>query len=334
MTDHKKFQLLLTFLLVFAGVVNTTHAATVLSGYFDTEYIISDLSNSGAGEFDQHHLSLFIQHDVSIFKFFSEIEFEHATELEDNQDGSGTNGRGKVFVENAWGEINFDPLFSIRLGQMLQPTLWQINHYPNLTASVTRPRMVRNIFKSDLIGLMLLGSHRTGFNYKAWTMRGDESTTTNSTTGHTTTGNRRDGFSGGARLSYSANTPTGSIEVAVLAAHYSDITTSSPKGIELNLEYENFVIWSEFAASQAATGFYGLLSYEIDIANEATLAPFVLYDHYKLASNSDAEKRIAYGLNYKPIHNIVVKAEGLQTFAANGATSISGINLAFVYFFN
>jgi len=311
------------------------YAATELSGYFDTEYTIPDVGKGGPGTFDVHHLSVILQHEASVFKFFAETEFEHVASIEDNEDGSGANGRGKIYVERAWAEWNYSNYVNIRTGQIQTPTLWQSNHYPNLIPSVTRPQMVRNIFKKDFLGAKMYGDLPAGLNYKVWTMRGDEATTTSSVTGHTTAGVRRGGFSYAGRIGYKQDLSSETaIDIGLVAAHYSDPTTLNPRGIEINLQWSDLTLWTEFAIDRAINGVYALVSYEFEIGKESSIAPFIIFDHLKEASRNSPSDRIIGGINYKPLISIAAKVEGVRAFASNGNKATTDINLQFVYFFN
>jgi hypothetical protein len=162
--------------------------ATDLFGYFEFDYgqkTKDGQSNSTtqAGEFDTAFVSIMMQHEVDIYKFFSEVELQHGAEV--TGDGTGATSstpNAAVVVERAYAEMHFHPMFNVTLGKSLSPTLWKANHYPNIVKPASEPMMVsKEIISGGYVGPMIYGHLGSGFSYNIWTNRSSNNSSTKAT---------------------------------------------------------------------------------------------------------------------------------------------------------
>jgi len=127
-----------------------------ISGYYDFEWHNDD-KGSSPNEFKQHHLSIFFDKRLENWHFFTELEFEYAFDVAGT--GGNVTGGGEAKVETTWLEYNHSDLFNIRVGKLLMPQYWTINHYPSTTVSTSRPLMVKRVIPFDTTGVSVYGTH-------------------------------------------------------------------------------------------------------------------------------------------------------------------------------
>lgn len=296
-----------------------------ISGYFNFEYIDPDGADPA---YDMHHFNIMVGHEVGKFRLFAEVEFEHAPEVGEEAT------RGGVLVERAWGEYNLNPYFNVRMGQMLNGTLYQQNHYPNLTNNITRPQMVKKIFSGDLEGLRFFGSVGYGFHYEVESGQEVDATAAK----HMTYALKHEFASQTLRTSVAARlasyTPAGG----------GDAVPAS--GIEVNVAWNALTLWAESGVKKNDSettnllGTYAILSYKLDLGSAGHISPFVMYDAYQDKNvTTDAIVKTGYGLNYQPEPEVSIKLEGLSTgeytnLDTSKVAATSQWALAFVYFYN
>lgn len=146
-----------------------------LSGYYDFTFV--DDTASHHGTFRQHHLTLFVGKVIKKFRFFSEIEFEYGPKIDlegssetssssaagahthtVNENAAGTN-KAEIYIETAWLEYNYSNWFSIRTGKHITPHgWWNVNHYPMLVLTTSRPESSKRIFPNSTTGVQVYGS--------------------------------------------------------------------------------------------------------------------------------------------------------------------------------
>jgi|SaaInlStandDraft_5_1057022.scaffolds.fasta_scaffold06279_6 hypothetical protein len=314
---------ILTLLCALVVYVQS-YADPSISGYFNTEYFDKETSEP---YYDMHHFNIMIAHEIGKFRMFAELEFEHAP----SQVDGGVNSRGKILSERAWGEFNHNNYFNVRMGQMLNGTLYQQNHYPSITPNIARPQLVKKIFDGDLEGIRFFGDIGYGLKYEV--EKGQAPGTTDK---------KHLGFA----LSYGLNAGGVDVEVTARSATYHTAgagadTDPTATGFELNLNWKDLTIWAESAAktntdeSVDATGTYAILSYEFDLGKPGTLTPFYLHDsfHDKPAT-TDAIVKSGIGLTYRPEPQISIKLENLSTAEYDSVEATSQWGIGFVYFYN
>lgn len=340
----KNGMLLLTALLGIGGL-NTAHADLKVFGYSN---LVHSWQSKTHPSFDQVNTNLMMQHETDKFKFFTEIEFQHAPKHEASAPGAAVNGRGAVSVERAWAEINLARFAQLRAGVMLNTTLYVDNHYPSIVTPIDAPMLAKNIFQEQMEGAQLRGELPAGFSYIAWLDR--------------KTQDKAQGLENYGGHLYYENTLGGVwFKAGLLAAEYHVANASNvvhnqfAKGAELQLTFKGFTLWSEIAQLRdkydsllGQRGFYTLLSYSID-TSAGEFLPFVLLDSYRGAGfeRTGTDDRVfkytpsnqfakSVGLTYRPIPVISLKSEWTHNDAVDGTTipKSDKVALAFVYFYN
>lgn len=332
----------LSVFLVGCLLPTTSNAALDVSGYFDMELIHPKNTRP---YFRQHHLNLLLQHSVENYKFFAEIEFEDAVDLNYGmtpvKDDSTKTKTGRLYMERAYGEVSWSPLANLKVGQMLHTTYYYLNHYPSLTVNFTDPATRKTLFDYNNKGALLWGEY-DNFYYDVWTGRGPAVADN--------TAKNEYGMNWGAKLAYTLGLGGNSKKAtfAFLTAEYSngpDLGVDRSFAGEIILNWDKFTLTSEFgtrtddiAANVENVG-YAIGSYSFDLANGAEIIPFVMYDSYIKSSYVEAKTRNAIGVNYKPNPLISVKAEYLtvNSYKSTATTTVDSDNqaaLVFVYFYN
>lgn len=340
----KKLLVIIPFVFSLAAF-----AEVDISGYFDMEYVTKhgDATNKNP-QWRQHHLNLMMEHSVEIYKFFAEIEFEDATELEAS-DGGNAEGHGKLFVERAWADADLFPFLKVRVGQMLNSTLYQQNHYPSIIVNFTRPAIVKKVFDGAYEGMKLYGNLPLNFSYNLWTERAPKKRNDSNTI------ENNDGANLGAKVSYLLNIPSLDLtaDFGVLWAEYkksSTVTsahwTQASKGFEANINWNNFTLWTEYGTrndklvnNNIIKAYYLIASYAFETA-KGEFIPFVMYDNYRKNGDSlDAKVNKGFGVTFRPIPTLSLKTEYLMSDEYTNTSNVkvkNGNQLAFalVYFYN
>ncbi len=333
-----------------------------IGGYFDMEYVSVSKQDP---YFRQHHLNLLLDHEIENYKFFTEIEFEDAVDLDygrtPTKTANGNNTRtGRLFIERAWAQIHFNKLLNIRLGQMLHDSLFLQNHYPSIYTAFTDPSTKKQIFNYNIKGIRAFGEIFSGLSYSFWTGRGP--IVADDTTNH------ENGVDWGGKLNYSGDFNTGDFELGLLFGNYNTGGPSSHNfekamGLELNFNYQNLTLWMEYGLrsenknSQGTytlssiekpkkdiSAYYFLMSYNFELNSNGEISPYILYDSYKKDGDPDRQNRFAFGVNYRPISVISTKLEYLHknSYDKMGSSptnstyvkNVDQIAVALIYFYN
>ena len=125
-----------------------------ISGYYNFYYTQDDKHKS-PGRFRMHELTFFFQRQIYDFNLFAEIAFEDAPIFVG--EGDIVTGSGEIFIEQAWIEYLYHPLLNLRVGMMLTPEAWNLQHYPTTTYTVNAPLQLGKIFPRDFIGIACYG---------------------------------------------------------------------------------------------------------------------------------------------------------------------------------
>lgn len=341
---HMKTIKRLILLFVLFGSM-ATFASPDISGYFDIEFISPNTPTATKPFFRQHHVNIMLQQSVKNYNFFTEIEFEDATDLNYGRTPVGNDNAkpktGRLFIERAYGEATFNPLFNIRAGQMLHTSLYLQNHYPSLTSNFTDPSTRKTIFDYNVKGLAVWGQSN-GLYYDAWTGRGPEVLDN--------TVENEAGMNWGAKLAYTLGSGEQTITFALLTAEYANkigLGVDKSAGVEMVLNWNEYGLTSEFGSrtdditpnNTIELAGYLIGTYRHDLDDGAELIPFIMYDTYKTKNQEDAKKRLALGLNYKPNTSVTTKLEYLVTpeykdTATTTKAKESQVAAAFIYFYN
>ncbi len=348
---------------VIAGTSLSAFAAGPdISGYFDMAFIAPEQHES---YWRQQHVNLLMNHSVDKFKFFAEVEFEDAVDLNVGRTPTGfsNTSSGRLFIERAYGEYAIGQIGSVRLGQLLHASLYYENHYPSIINNYTDPLTRKTIWTYNIKGAEFFGE-KAGVIYEAWTGRGPvvaekgSSSTTNS--GVAQTGGHESGTDYGGKVGYHLTGSDLDMKVSVLGASYN-FRDGAPKtkayGAELSLNIGKFQLWSEWAVRGAditAAGStstarqmagYVMGSYSFDLGASGELTPFIMLDEYRKYSETSTLQRGIVGLAYHPVPTITLKMD--YSKAVSGKTNndgsinskYNGANLdkvaaQFVYFYN
>ena len=330
----------LSVFLVGCLLPTTSNAALDVSGYFDMELIHPKNTRP---YFRQHHVNLLLQHSVENYKFFAEVEFEDAVDLDYgrtpiNNDGT-KNKTGRLYMERAYGEVSWGPLANLKMGQMLHTTYYYLNHYPSLTVNFTDPATRKTLFDYNIKGAIFWGEYKD-FYYDVWTGRGPVAADNTAKNDY--------GMNWGAKVAYTVGSGNKKATFAVLTAEYSngpDLGVDRSVAGEIILNWNKFTLTSEFGtrtddiALNTENVGYAIGSYSFDLANGAEISPFLMYDSYIKSSFVEAKTRNSIGLNYKPNALVSVKAEYLtiNSYKSTATTTVDSDNqaaLAFIYFYN
>ncbi len=350
-------------LLLTAAIAGTNLSAFAagpdISGYFDMAMVAPKGKST---YYRQQHLNLIMQHQMNKFKFFSELEFEDAPDLDIGRTtGALGDGRGRLFMERAYGEVALSSNDSLRMGQMLAPTHYYLNHYPSVIVNYTNPLTFKTIFTYNELGIMLLGV-RNGFQYNVWTGKGPVVAGAENESG--------DNF--GAKLGYTYSSKSLEWSLNFLGESYylgDNASNGMAKksdmalGAEFIMTYDHFTLWSEFGTrdmkattatnKNKMTAYYLQGSYAVDLQSHGELIPFLMLDGYKqkeTTGNVEAKaiQRTTVGLNYRPIPTISWKLEyvnggsykpqdattGKLAKAGGGQVVEDKVTAQFIYFYN
>jgi len=356
----------LVFSLLAVLTLTSVQAATSISGYFDMEMF---KKKDKAPTYRQHHMNLMMQHEVDIYKFFTEVEFEDATDMNwgNKQSQSPSTGyakgdfakgsvQGRLFVERAWAEANFSKYFSLRMGQMLHGSLFYQNHYPSIALYTGKQFTRKTIFGRNILGLRITGNLGMGISYQLWNGK-DNNAVTNE-------GN-------GAKLAWAGMLGQASVSTGVQMAKYNGTANAVDQdalGFEASVDAMGFGLWFEYgtrkmnndtvkfstARAAEAKTMDILLSYTMDMEEMGEFVPFFMYSTHEgtgfqkgdvtADSYYTDKKEMIFGVNYRPLPTITWKLQYKNqpkttsydnTDTLNkGAVDSNEVALAFVYFYN
>ncbi len=276
-----------------------------LNGYFDFEYFIDDKRNSPS-HFRQHHVSLFLSKRIGRWRIFTELEFEDGADL--SASGSQASGNGTIKMEHGWAEFALRKRLDVRVGKILLPQYWNVNHYPSSVLSTHRPLMVRKVFPADTTGLMVQWRQTVGLmgstvNLYVGNGQSPDSSRTDDNVNKATGGNLRVHLDRVFSCLRKADVGVG---------HYSEFSPSAGgtvdvTGVDLQLSTRRFELLAEGAFTHSGNsreGFY--LQPSTVLSGE--LRSFYRYDSYD--SGISRLTRHTVGLNYRPMPQVTVKLEG------------------------
>lgn len=357
-------------LLLTAAIAGSSLSAFAtgpdISGYFDVAFLAPKDKST---YFHQQHLNLLLQHQVDRFKFFTELEFEDTPNIDygrvPGKDGGTVDaGKGRLFMERAYGEMALTKTDSIRMGQILTPTHYNLNHYPSIIVNYTNPLTLKTIFNYNEMGVQLFGEQK-GFRYDLWTGKGP-------TPGKNDIENHESGTNYGGKLSYSYHSKKVEWTAAIIGASYSlgDKPANGAKahgsdiamGAEFNMTYDAFTLWSDYGTrdmksstttnKNKLTGYYVQGSYAIGLGKHGEFIPFIMFDGLKQKEAANeiearAIKRTTLGFAYRPVPTITWKLEynksgSYRPVKADGSLiKLGDVNMIedkvvaqFVYFYN
>ncbi|MBE9502570.1 MAG: porin [Proteobacteria bacterium] len=250
-----------------------------VSGYADVEYVIDDRSGVSDG-FRTHHFSLLFQKKVSEkWRFFSELEFEYAPKIGEEEkqtitDSGGNthdvvvtkNKEGRIYIEVLTIDYNYNPYLNLRAGRYLTPAgIWNVEHYTPFVATQEKPQHIQNIFPKHMDGVQLFGTvtkNDVVTDYIAYMSNGSGNT------GH---GDENDDKSLGGRLRFKFPLLLRT-ELGLSTYREKDNADTELKahGVDLNLHWKTFKLQAEYAkgtydpvsgTDYDRVGYYGQLTY-------------------------------------------------------------------------
>lgn len=287
-----------------------------ISGYYNFSFTQDDKKDSPS-HFSMHELTFFFQRQIYDFNLFAEVAFENAPVFEG--EGDVVTGSGEIFVEQAWIEYLYHPLINLRVGLMLTPETWNLQHYPTTTYSSTRPLLLAQIFPRDFVGVVLYGDSENliddnfGLAYQVYISNGP---------GHNK-GKNDDNENKVIGGKFTAHLPSsGLLDLFDLSGNLyygknEDKDYDFLWNVELQAEAQGFAVHVEYAQGRrdfAASGVATRRNYGgfVELA-------YTFWDKYSLFTRLeildldrralDHTKRIVAGVRYKILPEISVKAE-------------------------
>ncbi len=348
---NKSFKTLILSALIAGASMSAFASGPDISGYFDMAIVAPEKKEA---YWRQQHLNILMNHSIDKFKFFAEIEFEDALDIDLGRTpqtlGTTKTGVGRIFIERAYAEYSIIPELSARFGQLLHSTLYYENHYPSIIINYTDPLTRKVIFDYNIKGATLFGE-KMGVIYDVWTGKGPSSTTA---------ATNESGTNFGGKLGYHLTGSKLDMKLSVLGATYTwDIEGEKTKayGAELSLNYGNFQLWSEYGIRGAdikksgatASGKdkqmagYVIGSYAFDLGSNGEISPFLMLDQYKRFSTVGSTlQRATSGFAYRPIPTITVKLDYSNSISgkintdgtANSKLVDNKVAAQLVYFYN
>lgn len=284
-----------------------------ISGYADAELRFTNNKNDN-NSFRIRHLSLFFSKRVQEkWKFFSEIEFEDAPNIESDHITDDTVGtvQGKILVEQVY--IEYQPRLGLelRFGRFITPAgYWNIFHYYPYVPTQTKPIFVKKIFPSFSDGVQA----RSAFNL------GDAMLDTHlyisNGSGNPGRLDRNNEKAVGVRVNLSMDVLDG-FDAGFSYYRDTDNTDSlnNSFAVHLKLVHGDYKLQTEYAIRNNSpdvlpdfkdAGAYAQMSYDL---NRWTVA--ARYDWYDLNDELKDTNQFRYtgALNYHFAHNVIGKME-------------------------
>lgn len=355
---NKNFKKLLLTALISGTSFSSFATGPDIAGYFDMAFVAPEGKES---YWRQQHVNLLLNHAVDKFKFFAEVEFEDAVDLNIGRTPSTSSvsntSSGRLFLERAYAEYSIASWGSLRFGQMLHASLYYENHYPSVINNYTDPLTRKAVWTYNVKGMEFFGE-KNGVLYEAWTGRGP--IVKGAAAGATDHGANESGTDYGGKLGYHLTGSDLDMTFSALAASYN-FRDGAPKtkayGAELALNIGKFQLWSEYAirgADLTSTGStstarqmagYVMGSYTFDLGSNGELTPFLMMDQYRKYSETSTLQRGIVGFAYRPVPIVTIKMDYSKAVSGktndNGSTNskYSGANLdkvaaQIVYFYN
>lgn len=283
--------------------------------------------------------------------FNSEIEIEHADE---------------IFIEMASLDFLLNEKFNLRTGVLLAPMgITNQLHEPTLFHGVDRPLVERQVIPSTWreMGVGAFGKLTDKLDYKLYVMNGFDGA---DFTEQGLRGGRQKASQAKAedwalvgRLDYEPVlglklggsfylgdsgqgqvTDTGGNEVDVFTQIYEAHAQYKYRGLELKgLATQVKIEDAEFIGSAVPDeilAYYGEVAYDIlphiFAGTSHYLAPFVRYENLDYDGNNQDVELLVTGISYKPIPNVVLKAD-YSNFDMQDGTRADELNVGFGYIF-
>lgn len=333
---------------------------TTIGGYGEIHY--NSILSKGADDpqtLDFHRFILFFNHSFTKhWSFGSEIELEH---------NFVKDGHGELELEQAHITYRHSSLFSFRVGVVI-PSVGIINEYhePPLFLSVERPLYSKKIIPTTWFGngLSLFGSIKN-FEYKLTLFEGLDGSRISAGSGI------RDARMKGYKSSFKSPlynislnyTGIPGLRLGGSFVYNNSIVSNSVKNSvslwEVHARYDanNLMAVFEYGAiaygspglvtggAEKAYGFYFDLGYDVISffgRSKMKLMPWVRYSQYNTASKTVAggisEKENFYkiwrvGLSFKPIRQIVFKADYGEVVKQSDNSKVRELNLGVGYMF-
>lgn len=299
--------LIVVILLTLVMPLSELRSEVNWSGYFDFEY------QSKAQNFQQHHLSTFLQYNSKLVTVFSEVEYEYAPSYESSNNGQSTQSSGAFLIETVWADINLREWFKIRLGRHLVPAWWQTFHYPNIVLTVTRPQIIKNIFPEVDTGPMIHGSYAIStvkLNYKSWLGNGGGEVNNSKDNS-----DKRKSFGLRGEVEHLPF-----FDYSHIGFMYMDQPTvgtserSDIWGVDTILEYKGVGINGAYHWTHNLSGYYIVPSYRYDFDDTHSLTGYYTYDFKTTGAKNFETKTISryFGLRYSYQEQLSVKVEHLR----------------------
>jgi len=299
-----------------------------INGYYAFNYFANNQSHNPS-TFRQQALSLFIARTWDAWRVFTEIEYEDGPALEGDSTGA-VEGHGAVTMEVGWFEYRASDKLVVRGGKFLLPEYWNVNHYPPVVLSTNRPLMVRNVFPTDSVGLMVHGNvfpGAVGATYSLYYANGQSDQATDNNENKAVGGHLTAHLQGLAAVfsRFDVGASFHSEHGAALGGGYDAL------GGEAQINTNRFELLFEYATRQGnpnAEGFYVQPSARIF----GEVRSFYRYDY--LDDGTNPWTRHTLGLNWRPTANVSLKIEGSSnTFANPGRESFDELATSVALFF-
>ena len=293
-----------------------------LSGYYDFEYFNGN-SDGDPSHFNQHHVSLFVTHTWTSWRFFAELEWENGAAHE--APGSNEKSYGAIVAESAWVEYLHADWLNARAGKFLLPQYWNVNHYPNVVLSTERPLLVQGVYPGDGTGLLVYGTayaHDVGATYNLYVTNGEDQI--NSDDNH--------GKAVGAHLTFhlaSLVDAFSRLDLGLSGYHENSPVHGGSDdiyGLDAQINSGRFELLAEFASEtedgHCNEGLY--VQPAVRVYKEVRL--FYRYGYLDAADRK--QTRQTAGINFRPMANVSLKLEVNDNEVDDGATTESWQGMA------
>lgn len=324
-----------------------TSGKTSVGGYAELHY-----NGGNADQVDLHRFVVFLSHEFSDkIRFFSEMEIEHSI--------AGEGKVGEVEMEQAFVEFDLNENHMASVGLQLIPVgIINETHEPPTFYGVERNNVEKNIIPATWweAGIKLSGNLNESFSYDLMMHSGLDTTGSGYKirSGRQKVGNapwKNTAFT--ARVSWHA---IPGVEVGATIQYQSDITQSSPTDenasatlfeVHTNIKRSVsangtigfralFAQWNvnadeaELLGRNTQRGWYVEPSYKIALDDDNAVGFFVRYSVWDNEAGNTvdtANKQTAFGINYWPHENVVLKLDYQIDNYANESKEDNRINL-------
>jgi hypothetical protein len=233
-------------------------------------------------------------------------------------------------MEYGWFEYRAADALVVRGGKFLLPQYWNVNHYAPVVLSTMRPLVVRNVFPTDTVGMMLHGKvfpGATGASYSVYYANGQSTTATddnpNKAVGGHVTVHLGEAVPWFSRLDLGASVH--SERAASLGGGFDVVGADAQVN---TTRYELLFEYAHRAANPDVEGFY----LQPSVRLFAEVRGFYRYDY--LDDGANPETRHTVGVNWRPEPNVSLKLEGSTSdFARPGRESFEEVATSVALFF-